>query len=132
MPAGLNLRGVVWRFTARNSDDTIGGAVPTGTILYTPVFSRISSKKPTQALLEQGLETPEIFEAQLSYVGYSPTGTFDVQHNDQYQVTFPPISEYYGKKFVIIGIQHQSFNDQRRFLTVTMRRLEIANSNNLQ
>lgn len=132
MPAGLNLQGHIWRLTAKYNDDDQGGAVPTGTILYNPVWARISSKKPTQALLEQGLETPEIFEAQLSYVAYSPTGTFDVQHNDQYQVTHPPISEFYGKKFVIIGIQHQSFNDARRFLTVTMRRLEIANRNDLQ
>lgn len=132
MVAGLDTIGRVWRFTSKFSDDDQGGAVPTGTILYYPVFSRISSKKPTQALLEQGLETPEIFEGHLSYAFYSPTGTFDVQHNDQYEVTFPPISPHYGKKFVVIGMQTQSFSDSRRFLIVTMRRLVIANSNNLQ
>jgi hypothetical protein len=131
MVALLNLRGRVWRFTTPK-DDAIGGAVPTGTVLYTPVFSRISSAKPTMALLEQGLETPEIFTGYLSYTMYSPTGTFDVQHNDQYEVTYPPVSQFYGKRFVIIGVQHQSFDDNRRFLRVTMRRLETANSNLLQ
>lgn len=132
MTAGLNLQGKIWRFTSKYSDDDNGGAVPSGTPLYNPVFARISSKKPTQALLEQGLETPEIFEGTLSYSAFSPTGSYDVQHNDQYEVTWPPISDFYGRKFVIIGVQHQSFSDYRRFLTVTMRRLEIANSNNLQ
>lgn len=84
------------------------------------------------ALLEQGLETPEIFSALMSYTAYSPTGTFDVQHNDQYEVTAPPISPFIHKRFVIIGIQHVPMNDARRFLIVTMRRLETANNNLLQ
>lgn len=128
MTAGLNNTGRIWRFTASTNNDEIGGAVPTGTVLYTPVFSRIASERPTLALLEQGLETPEIFRAELSYVPYSPTGTFDVQHNDQYEVMYPPTSPFYQKRFVIIGIQHQSFNDARKFLRVTMRRIETANS----
>jgi hypothetical protein len=129
--AGLNLKGRIWRFTTPQ-DDEIGGAVPTGTVLYEPVWSRIRSEKPTLALLEQGLETPEIFTAHLSYVAYSPTGTFDVQHNDQYEVTFPPISRDYGKKFIIIGVRNTSFDDSRRYLQVTLRRYETANSNDLQ
>jgi hypothetical protein len=129
--AGLNLKGRVWRLL-QSQDDDQGGSVPTGMILYEPVFSRIKSEKPTLALLEQGLETPEIFSAHFSYSAYSSTGTFDVQHNDQYEVTAPVISSFYQKKFVIIGVQHSSFDDQRRYLQVTLRRLETANSNNLQ
>ena len=104
--------------------------MPSGTVVYSPVFARISAMKPTQALLEQGLETPEIYSGILSYS--PPTGTFYVEQNYQYQVTWPPISSYYQKKFVIIGVQHQSFDDPRKYLLVTMRREEIANSNNLQ
>ncbi len=129
--AGLNLQGKIWRML-QSPDDDQGGSVPSGMVLYNPVFSRIKSEKPTLALLEQGLETPEIFTAHLSYVAYSPTGTFDVQHNDQYEITYPPISRHYGKKFIVIGIQNTSFDDSRRYLQVTLRRLETANSNNLQ
>lgn len=132
MTAGLNIVGRIWRFTSSKSNDDQGGAVPTGTILYSPVHSRIKAEKPTLALLEQGLETPEIFTAHLSYTLFSPTGTFDVQHNDQYEVTYPPISSYYQKKFVIIGVRHAEFDDGRKYLQVTMRRLETANPNNLQ
>ena len=129
--AGLNLQGKIWRML-QSPDDDQGGSVPSGMVLYNPVFSRIKSEKPTLALLEQGLETPEIFTAHLSYVAYSPTGTFDVQHNDQYEITYPPISRHYGKKFIVIGIQNTSFDDSRRYLQVTLRRLETANPNNLQ
>lgn len=129
--AGLNLKGRIWRFTTPQDDDQ-GGAVPTGTMMWEPVWSRIRSEKPVLALLQQGLETPEIFTANLSYAAYSPTGTFDVQHNDQYEVTYPPTSSFYGKRFVIIGIQHTSFDDNRRYLQVSLRRYETANSNLLQ
>jgi len=128
MTAGLNLQGNIIKFTY--ADDEVGGAVPSGTVVYTPVFARISAMKPTQVLLEQGLETPEIYSGILSYS--PPTGTFYVEQNFQYEVTWPPISSYYGKKFVIIGIQPTPYDDQRRYLLVTMRRLEVANSNNLQ
>jgi len=125
MVAGLNLVGNIWRFSDVTDDD-VGGAVPTGTILYTNVYGRMSAKKPTQALLEQGLETPEIFTAVLS------PGNLSIQHNDQYEVTSPPISSYYKKRFVIIGIQYASMNDSRQYMIVTLRRFEVAHRNTLQ
>lgn len=126
MTAGLNLIGNIIRFTASNRDDAVGGAVPTGTAVYLNVAGRISSKKPTQALLEQGLETPEIFTAVLS------PGNINLQHNDQYIVTSPPISRHYQKQFVIIGIQASSMIDSRNYILVTLRRFETAHSNLLQ
>jgi hypothetical protein len=58
--AGLNLKGRVWRLLQAPDDDQ-GGSVPTGMILYDPVFSRIKSEKPTLALLEQGLKPLKSF-----------------------------------------------------------------------
>lgn len=131
MIAGMNLKGRVWRLTASDRDDSIGGAVPSGTVIYENIQARIKAEEPTLALLEQGLETPTIFSAQLSYP-YLTTGTFDYQHNDQYEVTDPPISPWYGKKFRIIGIQNVEYNDARRYVNVKMRRTVTANSNELQ
>ena len=127
----MNLRGNIWRLYAVQDDDQ-GGAVPTGTIVYQNIFSRISPLQPTLALLEQGLETPEIFGGLFQYPAFNITGSFEVLHNDQYEVTWPPISSYYGKKFIIIGVQHQSYDDARKYLAVHLRRLETANTNNLQ
>lgn len=129
--SGLNLKGRIWRLT-NPADDDQGGSVPTGTVLYEPVFTRIRSEKPTLALLEQGLETPEIFTGIMSYSAFSVTGAFTVLHNDQYEVTHPPISPHYGKRFVIIGIRPTSMSDNRQFLQVTLRRMETANDNLLQ
>lgn len=131
MPAGVNLKGRIWRLTANPYDDSVGGAVPSGTTLYEPIFARIKAEKPTLALLEQGLETPTIFTGQFSYPVLT-TGSFDFQHNDQYEVTDPPISPFYGWKFRIIGVQNTSHNDPRHFVTCTLRRTVTANSNDLQ
>lgn len=126
MTAGLNVSGNVLRFTASSNDDVVGGAVPTGTVVYAPVFARIKAQEPTQALLEQGLETPEIFTALMA------PGNIILQHNDQYEVVNPPASPHYGKRFVIIGVQPSDLTDRRKYIRVTMRRIEIAHRNVLQ
>jgi len=131
MSAGMNLKGRIWRLVANPYDDSVGGAVPSGTILYDPIFARIYAERPTLVLLEQGLETPTIFRGQFSYPVLT-TGTFNIQQNDQYEVTEPVISPHYQKKFIIIGMQPASFNDGRRYVQVSLRRLVTSNSNNLQ
>ena len=125
MTAGLLHTGRIWRFSYP-VDDVVGGALPTGTVLYSPVFARIFTEKPTLALLEQGLETPELFSAILE------PGDLQLNHNDQYEVTDPNISPYKNLKFVIISIQNPSMLDERRYVRVVMRRYVIAHSNNLQ
>jgi len=125
MTAGLLHTGHIIRFSYP-VDDSVGGALPTGTVLYTPVFARIFTEKPTLALLEQGLETAELYSAILE------PGDMSLNHNDQFQVTAPNISPYLNEKFVIISIQSPSMLDNRRYLRVVMRRYEIAHSNNLQ
>ena len=76
MTAGLLHTGHIIRFSYP-FDDTTGGALPSGTVLYTPVFARIFTEIPTLALLEQGLETPELYSATLE------PGNLDLHHNDQ-------------------------------------------------
>ena len=125
MTAGLLHTGNIIRFSY-NADDDQGGALPSGTVLYSPVFARIFTEKPTLALLEQGLETAELYSAILE------PGDISLNHNDQYQVTAPNISPYLNERFVIISIQSPSMLDNRRYLRVVMRRYEIAHSNNLQ
>lgn len=125
MTAGLLHTGRIWRFTSP-TDDNVGGALPTGTVLYSPVFARIFTEKPTLALLEQALETPELFSAILE------PGNLSLNPNDQYEVTDPNISPYKNLKFVIISIQNPSMLDERRYVRVVMRRYVIAHSNDLQ
>lgn len=125
MTAGLLHTGRIIRFSYP-VDDSVGGALPTGTILYEPVFARIFTEKPTLALLEQGLETPALFSAIIE------PGDIAIQNNDQYEETGPNISPYLGWKFVIVSDPQPSMLDSRRYWKVIMRRFAIAHSNNLQ
>lgn len=125
MTAGLLHTGKIWRFTYPQDDDQ-GGSVPTGTVLYEPVFARIFVEKPELALLHQGLETPSLFSAIIE------PGDISIQNNDQYEETGPNISPYLGWKFVIVSDPQPSMLDSRRYWKVIMRRFLIAHNNNLQ
>lgn len=129
MSAGLNSEARLWRFyNPSNSDDSVGGSVPSGTVIKENVFCRIEQLKSTQVLLEQGLEIPEMFQAFLHYTG----DPLDIRHNDQLEVYYPPISPHYNKKFRIIGYRYSSHSDSRKFVEVTMRRHEASRTEGLQ
>ena len=124
MTAGLLHIGKIIRFSYQ--DDSVGGALPSGTVLYEPVYARIFREKPTLALLEQGLETPALYSAILE------PGRIRIRNNDQFEVTAPFMSQYLGLKFVIISDPQPSMQDSRSYWKVVMRRFEIAHSNNLE
>jgi hypothetical protein len=123
MPAGLNLLGCVWRYYYPQ-DDSIGGAVPSGTLLYQDISARISSQRPISALLAQGVESIALYTALVW------PSSMEISENDQFEVTQPQISPYYGKKFIILGVQHTSIHPAsgQGYLILTMRRNEEARS----
>ena len=125
MSAGLLHTGRIWRLY-EIQDDSVGGAVPTGTVIFEPVFARIFQEKPTLALKEQGLETPTLLSAHLQ------PGNIQLQNNDQLEITGPNISPYRNKFFVIISDPASSILDSRGFWKVLLRRFDIAHSNRLQ
>lgn len=126
-PAGLNQVARLIRFSYP-ADDSVGGAVPSGTIVYENLFIRIKSEEPTLALLEQGLQTPTI------YTGLLFAGNITIEQNDQIEVVAPLGSWFYGKKFRVIGVQRSSNhpNQDRNQIRVTMRRYEESHSNDIQ
>ena len=127
-PAGLNQVARLIRFSYP-ADDVVGGAVPSGTVVYENLHIRIKSEEPTQALLEQGLQTPTIF------TGLLFGGNITIEHNDQIEITAPVLGNwFYGKKFRVIGIQRSSNHpaQDRNQIRVTMIRYEQSHSNNLQ
>ena len=123
MPAGLNLLGCVWRYYYPQ-DDSVGGAVPSGTLLYQEVPARISSQKPLSALLQQGVETISTYSALIW------PATLEVSENDQFEVTQPVTSPYFGMKFVILSVQHTSSHPQNSqgYLILSMRKKSEARS----
>lgn len=121
MVAGLNLLVSVWKYTYP-ADDSQGGALPSGTVIYSRVQARIQAEKPTMALLEQGLEMPSMFSAVLH------PGTLQIEENYEIEVTHPSISSLYNKHFRVVGILHTSTyaDDPRGFVLLTLRRIERA------
>lgn len=126
MTAGHNSKGRIVQFHYP-TDDSVGGSVPSGTVLYDNVYARISEKRSTQALLEQGLETPSIFNAL-----FQP-GFMALESNMVYEDVYYPASPYYGKRFVIIGVHLPSLNqDSRRYIAADMRRFDVAHKEDYQ
>lgn len=127
MPAGINRIAELTTFSYLN-DDSVGGAQPSGTVLYQNLVVRIKSEEPTLALLEQGLETPTIYTALIF------PGNIEIKHNDQLRFTAPIRDWFYNKKFRVIGIQRSSShpNLDENQVRVTLRRFEESHTNNLQ
>lgn len=121
-PAGQVTKGRILRFSYPADDDQ-GGALPSGTVTYDPVYARISEQRTTQALLEQGLETRNIYN-----VVFTP-GTMRLQANDVYEDSYYAASPYYGMKFVIVGVHLPSVMDAgRRYISATLRRFDEAHT----
>lgn len=127
MPAGLNRVCELITFSYP-SDDTSGGAVPSGTVLYSNLDIRIEALKPTQALLEQGLQTPTLYQAMVF------EGNAEIKHNDQIHFVAPINDWFYHKKFRIIGLQRSSNHpwQDRNQIRLTLQRWEESHANDLQ
>lgn len=125
-PAGLNRTCSVIRFI-NPTDDEVGGSVPLETILHPSLYLRIKAERPTQVLLEQGLETETIYTAHIF------AGNIDIQHNDQILINSPMGDFYYNKRFRVVGVQRSSnVSQDRNFIRLTLRRWEKALDNALQ
>ena len=124
MVAGLNLIGKVidYKYDLGEGDDAVGGAQPSGTttVLQDNIQLRIAAAKPTQAILEQGVETDSL------YTGFIGNHTVDILNNHEIEVTAPANSPYFGLRFRILGDPQRASvgaSDSRGFLLVMMKRV---------
>ena len=95
MKAGNNLRVKFIRMVY--TDDEVGGAYPTGTILHDGVEGRIDEEPTNTAFLQQGLETIKVFSAE--FWGHQLT----FREQDEVEVISPPNHEYFGKRFRVVS-----------------------------
>lgn len=121
MTAGQNLRCTIWRIT-ESVDDTIGGALITGSAVYTNMPIRIEEQPVQQLLLQQGLETVKTFEGTLI------PGTLVVKERDEIEITFPVEDVRYGDKYRVVNTRPASLNtrDPRSYISLTLVRSERA------
>lgn len=99
MTAGLNMRFTIWRMATVAGDDVVGGAIPTGTAVYTEVRGRMEGRPTSQVFLEQGLETDH-----LSRILVRPA-SMDIRERDEIEVTFPPGHFNIDERFRIVGVK---------------------------
>ena len=128
MTAGNNLGVRIWRIVNATADDEVGGALPSGTVLYEHAHARFSQIRPTTPLLEQGMEVNKLYS-------FFVEGRYiEIEENDILEITSPVIHRDYGKKYRAVAIQRQSFapNDRRQYLLVTTTRIERSHGNDYQ
>jgi hypothetical protein len=97
MTTGLNLRGNIIRMN-QQTDDSVGGAILSGTVVGNNLLMAIYSNRPTQMSLDQGLETPAIFDATVKC-------GIVIYERDLVEVTCPTSSPHYGLRFRVMGVQ---------------------------
>jgi len=122
-PAGVTLLGRIWdyKYNLGSGDDDVGGALPSGTIVHPRIELRISQMKPTQALLEQGIEDISMFEA------FIYNHTLTITNNNEIEITAPANSQHYGKHYRVVGDSEYTSlgaSDSRGYLRVKLKRVE--------
>jgi len=120
---GMNLLVRVWRIS-EPSDDMIGGALSSGTLVYTGKRARMESQKPVEAIVQQGLETEKIFNMNIQPV------SLIIREHDEIELISPVTHPYYGKRLQVVGVQNQSMSmsDPRSYLLLTLHYKEYAHA----
>lgn len=121
MVAGLNLQVNVWRMTV-NADDDVGGALITGTVVYYNLPAALTPRRPSQLLLEQGLETEAIYDFTSKGQGIT------LYERDEVEVIRPLDHPLYGLRFRIVGVQPSRRRPKFGHLHCTLSRMRESRS----
>lgn len=120
MGIGTNLLADLYEFTYP-SDDSVGGSVPSGTVVYEGFRLRLRTDRPVDALLQQGIENIGAFTAHV--IPY----TVPVKYNNEIEITAPTNSPHYGSRFRVVTEPERTSmapSDSRQYLIVRLRRVE--------
>jgi|WetSurMetagenome_2_1015567.scaffolds.fasta_scaffold00049_86 hypothetical protein len=117
MTAGLNIHVRFWRMTTP-VDDEIGGALPTGTIIYDDISARIEPVRPDYILIQQGIETTNL------YTCVCRPPNLAIKEYDEVEVVFPLNHNLINKRMLVRNIQDTSIHpsDSRGYLILTLQR----------
>lgn len=127
MPAGTNCRvmAIRWVYT---SDDDVGGAQPSGTVLHESLEARIDEELTDVMLVQQGLEAKKTFS------GMIWGNQLQIREQDDLQVVSPPNHDYYGKRFTVVDGRYDSRHPgiKQRYLLVRLTRSQVAHGETFQ
>jgi len=127
MIQGCNVKVDIWRIT-ETTDDASGGAVITGTVVYSAYPARIQQQEVEMLLLQQGLETPKIFNVTMY------PGTLDIRERDELEVVQPYNYQIVNQRMRILNVRPADFapNDPRNYLMLTCTRSVQSHANTKQ
>jgi hypothetical protein len=117
MTAGMNIRVKVWRIST-DDDDSVGGAMITGTVVYSGIQAFMQEAPMQMLLAQQGLEVLSVFNMTLV------PGTLTIYERDEIEVEQPKDHYYYGQRFRVMSSRYSSHNprDARNYLMLTVTR----------
>lgn len=123
MTAGFNLKVNVRRYTYA-PDDAIGGAQPTGTVVYSMVDARMHGIEPDQVFYQQGLEVMHT-----SRMVIRPASLL-IYERDELEVAAPYNHKLLGKWFRVDGVIESNFHpsDARSYLILNVSRSDRAHA----
>ena len=114
---GLNAKATIWRMS-QGADDVVGGAMVTGTAIYTDVQCRLEPLMPNQAQLSQGLEVVKLFAVMIS------PGTYIIYERDELEVTWPANHFLRNDRLRVQGVEHDSLTDARAHIELTCSKIK--------
>jgi len=128
MVAGSNLHVNFIRLVYNYTDDDIGGANPSGTVLHSFVEGRIQEEPTKTEFIQQGLETVKVFSAMF-------WGTeLLFREQDEVEVVSPPNHRYFGQKFRVVSQTEPNNHpaQKRNYYLAKLVRSQIAHRNPYQ
>lgn len=126
MTAGLNIKVDVIR-TNYASDDVVGGAVVTGTTVYSHLPFAMTPRRPSQVSLEAGLETETFYDGTCSQTFYR--SLVAIQERDEIQVVHPPEHPLYNLRFRVLGVGPGRRRQRYGAIHTTLSRIRESRSN---
>jgi len=111
------------------SDDAVGGAVVTGSVVYACVWGWMAENKPAQESLDQGIEIHKTASILIREYGAS-TVPYNIVERDEIKVTGPAEHEYIGKQFRVMSVEHMPTHPRHRNrqMRLTVSRFERGRS----
>lgn len=113
---GANARAAIYRMDPY-ADDEVGGAMITGSAIYTEVPCRAEQVPAPLLALAQGIETVQLF--QYSLAPYN----IDVRERDEIEITYPPNHPLLNQRMKIVSRGTSSISTPRGHLEVTAQRV---------
>lgn len=102
MTAGLHMKVDIIQINM-SADDNIGGAVTTGTTVFSSLPAVLTPRRPSQASLEAGLETDAIYD--FTCRAMLARANVIINERDEILVTFPPGHALLNLRFRVTGFQ---------------------------